>query len=83
MLRTAALSTQPYYQSLPDYGYEDGRMAKRGIRVEAHDKHSRYRQNCRRKGLCPRCGKEPAENKVLCDRCAEIKRHSYIKNYLP
>lgn len=63
-----------------DYGYQDGRMAQRGVRVSAHDKHSHWRQRNRTKGLCERCGKKPETERVLCNGCTEKvnkrRRHS-------
>lgn len=54
----------------------DGRSLKRGIKVPAHDKHSKYRHEKREANKCPRCGKDSGITTVLCEPCS-IKKNSY------
>lgn len=77
MIRESAPASKPYYQQLIDYGYEDGRTLQRGRISLLDNKYIRYYHNCRAKGLCPRCGKTPESDYVLCNHCRLVKRRSY------
>lgn len=54
-----------------DYKYVDGRTTKRGTQGTPKNKHVRYTANMRKQGKCPRCGKKPEEDLVLCNRCRQ------------
>lgn len=58
----------------------DGRTKRRGPRKTPKDKFAAYRQRNVAEGRCPRCGKKPETDLVLCNTCRAKKIANYAKN---
>jgi hypothetical protein len=74
MLRASSPAYLPKYNSLIDYGYEDGRNLKRGARVQPKNKWQRHRHKLIALGLCRICGKQPEEGRTLCSTCWQKRK---------